>query len=91
MGQGYGEVSWSAYLYDTMTGLLAEPVDVPNFTWSMTVSDSSFSTSQGKGVGDDEVGGLELPWSQIPGDTPAARAAVWFTCRTRVLSGSPAV
>ena len=75
MGQGYGEVSWSAYLYDTMTGLLAEPVDVPNFTWSMTVSDSSFSTSQGKGVGDDEVGGLELPWSQIPGDTPAARAS----------------
>ena len=43
----------------------------------MTVSDSSFSTTSqhGKGVGDDELTGLELPWSQIPGTTPAARAS----------------
>lgn len=69
-------MSWSAYLYDTMTGLLAQRLDVPSFSWSMTVSDSSFSTTaQGKGVGDDELSGMELPWSQIPGDTPAARAA----------------
>lgn len=68
-------MSWNACLYDVRTGLLAEPVDIPSFTWSMTVSDSSFSTSRDKGVGVDDMGGLQLPWSQIPGDTPEARAS----------------
>lgn len=68
-------MSWVAYLYDTVSGQLAQEIDIPSFTWSMTVSDSSFSTTKDKGVGDDEVSGLELPWSQIPGDDPAARAA----------------
>ena len=66
-------MSWVAYLYDTVSGQLAQEIDIPSFTWSMTVSDSSFSTTKDKGVGDDEVSGLELPWSQIPGDDPAAR------------------
>lgn len=68
-------MTWVAYLYDTVSGQLAQEIDIPSFTWSMTVSDSSFSTTKDKGVGDDEVSGLELPWSQIPGDDPAARAA----------------
>ena len=68
-------MSWVAYLYDTVSGQLAQEIDIPSFTWSMTVSDSSFSTTKDKGVGDDEVSGLELPWSQIPGDDPDARAA----------------
>lgn len=68
-------MSWVAYLYDTVSGQLAQEIDIPSFTWSMTVSDSSFSTTKDKGVGDDEVSGLELPWTQIPGDDPAARAA----------------
>lgn len=68
-------MTWMAYLYDTVSGQLAQEIDIPSFTWSMTVSDSSFSTTKDKGVGDDEVSGLELPWTQIPGDGPAARAA----------------
>ena len=68
-------MTWMAYLYDTVSGQLAQEIDIPSFTWSMTVSDSSFSTAKDKGVGDDEVSGLELPWTQIPGDGPAARAA----------------
>ena len=68
-------MTWVAYLYDTVSGQLAQEIDIPSFTWSMTVSDSSFSTTKDKGVGDDEVSGLELPWTQIPGDDPAARAA----------------
>ena len=66
-------MTWVAYLYDTVSGQLAQEIDIPSFTWSMTVSDSSFSTTKDKGVGDDEVSGLELPWTQIPGDDPAAR------------------
>ena len=76
LGQGTGGLmAWMAYLYDTVSGQLAQEIDIPSFTWSMTVSDSSFSTTKDKGVGDDEVSGLELPWTQIPGDGPAARAA----------------
>lgn len=67
-------MTWNACVYDTMTGLLGQRLDVPSFTWSMTVSDSSFSTTRDKGVGEDELSGLELPWSQIPGGTPTARA-----------------
>ncbi|NMN02792.1 hypothetical protein [Bifidobacterium panos] len=68
-------MTWRGFLYDTISGQLAQEIDVPSFTWSMTVSDSSFSTTKDKGVGEDEVGGLELPWSQIPGTTPAAKAS----------------
>lgn len=68
-------MTWSAYLYDTMTGLLAQKIDIPSFSWSMSVSDSSFTTTTGKDVGVDEVSGLQLPWSQIPGVDAAARAS----------------
>lgn len=66
---------WNFFLYDTVTGLLAEQIDVPAFTWSMSVSDASFSTSKDKGFGIDDVSGLELPWGQIPGETAAAKAS----------------
>ena len=66
---------WNCFLYDTVTGLLAQQIDVPAFTWSMSVSDASFATSKGKGFGEDDISGIELPWGQIPGDTPAARAS----------------
>ena len=64
---------WAAYLYDTMTGLLRERLDIPSFQWSVTVTDSGFTTT--RDIGADTMSGLQLPWSQIPGGTPAARAA----------------
>lgn len=68
-------MSWSAYLFDTMTGLLGQKLDIPSFSWSMSVSDSSFTTTTGKDVGVDEVSGLQLPWSQIPGVDAAGKAS----------------
>ncbi len=62
-------------MYDTVTGLLGQQIDVPSFTWSMSVSDASFSTTKDKGFGIDDVSGLELPWGQIPGVDAAARAS----------------
>lgn len=41
-------MTWVAYLYDTVSGQLAQEIDIPSFTWSMTVSDSSFSTTKDK-------------------------------------------
>ena len=66
---------WNFFLYDTMSGRLAQQIDVPAFTWSMSVSDASFATSKDKGVGEDDLSGLELPWGQIPGVDAAARAS----------------
>lgn len=68
-------MSWRAFLYDVQSGQLAQEIDIPSFSWSMTVSDCSFTTTKDKGLGDDSISGLELPWTEIPGTTPAARAA----------------
>lgn len=65
---------WNAYLFDTMTGLIRQHIDIPSFAWSMSVADSSFTTTS-KTTGDDDITGLELPWTAIPGSTPTERAA----------------
>lgn len=67
-------MTWSAYLYDTMTGLLGAQIDIPSFSWSMTVSDSGFTTTDGKNPGEDDMQSMQLPWSAVPGDTPRERA-----------------
>lgn len=69
-------MTWQAYVFDTVTGQLAQQLDVPSFSWSVSVSDCSFSTTTSKNVGEDEISGLQLPWSSIPGSTPMDRAAV---------------
>ena len=47
-------MSWAAYLADTMTGLLAAPIDLPSFSWSVSVSDSSLANTREKGGGEDD-------------------------------------
>lgn len=68
-------MSWAAYLADTMTGLLAAPIDLPSFSWSVSVSDSSLATTRDKGVGEDEGSGIRVPWSAVPASTASQRAA----------------
>ena len=36
---------WRCWLYDTMTGLADVPLDVPQFSWSLSISDSTLSTT----------------------------------------------
>lgn len=66
---------WNAVLFDTMTGQLDQQIDVPSFSWSMTVNNSSFTTTPEREVGDDQVDSLQLPWSQVPGRGPGDRMA----------------
>lgn len=58
---------WQCFLYDTVTGQLAEQIDVPSFSWDMSVNDSSFTTTPQRTLGDDSISSLEMPWSQVPG------------------------
>ena len=67
-------MSWRAYLFDTVSGQIAQQIDLPAFTWSMTVADCALSTTKSKDVGEDEIGGLDLPWTAIPGNTPEEKA-----------------
>lgn len=68
-------MGWSCRLLDSMTGLLAEPVDVPSLSWSLTVSGASLRTTPDE-EGVVEAGsasGLRLPWEAVPGATREAR------------------
>lgn len=64
---------WSCTLFDTTTGLLAEPIDIPNVSWSVSVSDCSLSTTKDKSTGEGEMNSLTLPWEAVPGTTKEAR------------------
>lgn len=64
---------WSCTLFDTLTGQLAEPIDIPNVSWSVSVSDCSLSTTKDKGTGEGELNSLTLPWESVPGSTKEAK------------------
>lgn len=68
---------WSVYLGDTMTGALSSRVDVPSFTWTLTVSDATFQVGRDrdKGVGETSGGGVRLPYSQLGDLGPTALCA----------------
>lgn len=63
------------FLYDTMTGLLGEQIDIPSFEWQMDVPDAAFTTSANRDFMKDGLSDVELPWGQIPGVDAAGRAA----------------
>lgn len=65
---------WRAYTLDTMSGQIGIPIDIPNLSWSVSVSNSSLSTTRDKGVAEGTLGGLELPWTAIPCESQAERA-----------------
>lgn len=64
---------WECRLFDATTGLLGEPVDIPNVSWTVNVSDCSLSTVRDKGTGEGEMNSLTLPWEAVPGETYEAK------------------
>ena len=40
-----------AFLFDMITGRVGAPLDIPSFSWDITVADSSLSTTKDKGFG----------------------------------------
>lgn len=67
-------MAWVAYLADTTTGLIDKPIDIPHFSWNLTISDSSLSSTQdNKGTGAMDTNDLTIPWASIPAATQAER------------------
>lgn len=87
-------MTWSATLLDTMTGQLAEEVDLPSFSWTLTVSDCSLATTRDKGTGEADASGIRLPWSAVPGRDAAGRheaVAMWRRGLALMWDGVPVV
>lgn len=76
-------MSWRAYLCDTMTGRVGEPIDLPSFSWEVGVSDSSLRTGD-RDAGREEVSSVELPWSAVPAVTQEGRERA-LRCLSRSL------
>lgn len=74
-------MSWRTYLADTITGLIAEPIDIPSFGWSVEVSNCSLSTTRDKGTGEGEASSITVPWSAVPGSTSEAVASAVSSSR----------
>lgn len=68
-------MSWRCWLGDTMTGLIDRPIDLPSFSWSVSVADSSLATNRQAGAGTEDWSGVTVPWTAISERTPEGRAA----------------
>ncbi|MFT8640084.1 hypothetical protein [Bifidobacterium sp.] len=66
-------MSWKHWLTDARTGRIISPIDIPSFSWQMTVGDFGFTTTS-KNLGDVDASNLTIPWSALNADTPAERS-----------------
>ena len=76
---------WSCHLFDTVTGLLGEPIDIPAFTWSMDVNICTLNTTREKRFADGSLTGLTLPWSAVPGASMDAKLRALASYRRSLL------
>jgi hypothetical protein len=69
-------VSWRHWICDARDGRVICPVDIPSFSWDMTIGDFSLATTgpADKGAGSGDESGLTLPWSALPARSPAERS-----------------
>lgn len=87
-------MTWSATLFDTMTGQLAEAIDLPSFSWTLSVSDCTLATTRDKGTGEADASGVRLPWAAVPGRDAAERheaIAMWRRGLCLMWDGVPVV
>ena len=78
-------MAWRSWVFETMTGVIHAPIDLPKFAWSVDVSDSSLATLKDKGVGDLDLSGVTVPWGSVPGDTMQAKRRILTPDRYGIL------
>lgn len=87
-------MAWRSYIFDTLTGRIDMEINLPSFSWTLTVSDSSLSTTQDKGVGTENMTGLTVPWTAVPSTTPEGRETALASYRRSIIlewEGNPVV
>ena len=74
-----------AFLFDMITGRVGAPLDIPSFSWDITVADSSLSTTKDKGFGQDSASGMTVPWTAVPGSTWEQKRRALMPLRTGLM------
>lgn len=72
---------WRCWLCDTMTGLVDVPIDIPTFSWGLSIGNSTLATTRDKGTGDETGTGMQLPLSAFPATTREALARMLASTR----------
>lgn len=62
---------WTAYIYETMSGRLIRPIDLPAFSWNVTIGDCSLTTTPSHKPGEHDLGGMRVPWTALEHATTA--------------------
>lgn len=78
-------MAWRCWLYDTITGLIVEPIRIPTFTWTVDINSSTMNTTRDRRFGDTSATGLTVAWDGIPGTTKDAKAKAIASYRRSIL------
>lgn len=76
---------WNSYICDTISGLMITPIEIQNFSWHMSVSDSSLSTNTRRNIGEDGLSQISLPWASVPSDTPEGRNSILYPMKRSIV------
>ena len=67
---------WQAYVSDLQSGLLIAPIDIPHFSWNVSIKDATLVTTPDHGTGDlfaQNATGLTIPYTAFPGNDARSR------------------
>lgn len=76
---------WNSYICDTISGLMITPIEIQNFSWHMSVSDSSLSTNTRRNIGEDGLSQISLPWASVPSNTPEERNSILYPMKRSIV------
>lgn len=76
---------WNSYICDTISGLMITPIEIQNFSWHISVSDSSLSTNTRRNIGEDGLSQISLPWVSVPSNTPEGRNSILYPMKRSIV------
>lgn len=74
---------FKTYLINTSSGQILAPIDIPSFSWKVTVSRSNFITTK-KGTFEEATinSGVQIPWEAIPGHGSNSKSRLYIDSYT---------
>ncbi len=78
-------MSWRHWIIDVRYGRVIAPIDIPSFSWDLSISDFGFQTTD-KGTGKADESSLTIPWSALDAHTPSGRDSLLDSRRRGILT-----
>lgn len=60
---------WKCYIAKTKTGELLDEIEIPTFSWELSLSAQTFTTTENEGFEEGTASSFQIPWDAVPGDT----------------------